>query len=302
MSINYTNYYSNNGYWSYEFKNNAYLTLGAQTQFSFGTGDFTIEFFYYPTNSQPNINYLIDFRTANGLFPSLYVDTNYKVVYYTNTGARITSTKLLDTNIWYHISLVRISGTTTLYINGLREGVAYSDTNNYSVGANRPVIGTNGTSVNSNNLNGRISNLRIVKGTGVYTSNTTVPTVALTNITNTSLLTCHANTILDSSSYAITPTNTNISIIETSPFSSPTFSGVERTFSSILKSNTLIFNSTSYNNTTSNNLLFSIDYNLTDTILLQKNTQANTSTINKNDSWTTQSNKVIFIQPKQYWS
>ena len=53
---------------------------------------------------------------------------------------------------------------------------------------------------------GDISNVRIVKGTALYTSNFTPPTKSLTAITNTVLLTCQGNTIADASSSAHTIT------------------------------------------------------------------------------------------------
>lgn len=47
----------------------------------------------------------------------------------------------------------------------------------------------------------------LLKGTAVYTSNFTVPTSPLTNITNTALLTLQSSTIVDNSSNALTITN-----------------------------------------------------------------------------------------------
>jgi hypothetical protein len=46
---------------------------------------------------------------------------------------------------------------------------------------------------------GNISNLRVVKGTAVYTSNFTPSTTPLTAITNTVLLTCQSSTFIDNS-------------------------------------------------------------------------------------------------------
>ena len=68
-------------------------------------------------------------------------------------------------------------------------------------------------------FNGSISNLRIVKGTAVYTSNFTPSTTPLTAITNTSLLTCQSNRFKDNSAnnYAIVPYGTT-SVQRFSPF------------------------------------------------------------------------------------
>jgi hypothetical protein len=55
-------------------------------------------------------------------------------------------------------------------------------------------------------MNGYISNLRVVKGTAVYTDNFTPPTDSLTAIANTSLLVCHTNRFLDSSTNNFTIT------------------------------------------------------------------------------------------------
>jgi hypothetical protein len=65
-----------------------------------------------------------------------------------------------------------------------------------------------------------MSNIRIVKGTAVYSGATyTVPTAPLTAITNTSLLTCQSNRFVDNSSNAFAITrNGDVSVQAFSPF------------------------------------------------------------------------------------
>jgi hypothetical protein len=70
---------------------------------------------------------------------------------------------------------------------------------------------------------GYISNLRVVKGTAVYTANFVPPTTALTAITNTSLLTLQNATIVDNSTNAFTITNVGTVVTSVqSPFLNPT--------------------------------------------------------------------------------
>jgi len=73
--------------------------------------------------------------------------------------------------------------------------------------------------VQNTDYRGYISNLRIVRGTTVYTTNFTPSTSALTAIANTSLLTCQSNCIKDNSTnnFAITR-NGDTAVVNFSPF------------------------------------------------------------------------------------
>ena len=90
-------------------------------------------------------------------------------------------------NQWFHLAIVRNSGTTTMYVDGVSEGT-WSDSTNYDE-LDKLWIGRHGYSAN-HNFTGWISNFRIVNGTAVYTSNFTPPTAPLTAINNTKLLIC----------------------------------------------------------------------------------------------------------------
>jgi hypothetical protein len=144
-----------------------------------GSGDFTIEF-WIRYGSLGDVT-IIDWRPAstNGAYPTLFNDvgTN-KLIYYANSATRITSSTVFATNTWYHVAIVRYSGSTKMYVNGVNEGSAYSDANNYLSGALRPMIGANGSGNGSNAMNGFIQDLRITKGVARYTANFTAPTAA----------------------------------------------------------------------------------------------------------------------------
>jgi hypothetical protein len=69
--------------------------------------------------------------------------------------------------------------------------------------------GSNGIAIGDDRLgpnnpfHGHLSNIRIIKGTALYTSNFTVPTAPLTNVTNTKLLCCQSST--DATAATVTP-------------------------------------------------------------------------------------------------
>jgi hypothetical protein len=146
--------------------------------------------------------------------------TSNSISVYVNGTPQSTGTNKLPFNVWTHLALVRYSGVTKLYINGVLEtslGTAGSmtDTANYS----GTYIAVGGYYSTSYLWNGSISNFRVVKGTAVYTSNFTPPTAPLTAIANTSLLACQSNRFIDNSpnNFAVT-VNGNTAINPTNPF------------------------------------------------------------------------------------
>ena len=123
---------------------------------------------------------------------------NYFYWYYsTDSSLNITSAAgKFSLNRWHHIVAQRTSGDIYLFVDGELVG------SNTSSGA-AAEFNDNSTAVAiAGDLNGSsqiflgfISNVRIVKGTGVYsTLGFTPPTAPLTNVTNTKLLCCQSNT------------------------------------------------------------------------------------------------------------
>jgi len=168
-----------------------------QTPLALSNSDFTLEAWVYRTSSSSGIIFIGqgDNGTAAGSAYVLYVSSSATSDVYGTSfpggGVGITSPNP-PVNTWAHVAWVRTGGTYSSYLNGVRVGTASTlSTNSINVGsaANAPCIGsaTNGTA----QMQGYISNLRLIKGSGGYDATQTtiqIPTVPLTAITNTSLL------------------------------------------------------------------------------------------------------------------
>jgi hypothetical protein len=173
---------------SMKFDGNADFLVnnGNTNSFAFGTGNFTIEFWMYPTNPALGfVQSIYDQRptSTQGLYPTIYFDGSGNILYYTNSVNRITGSTI-SANAWYHIALTRSGTSTKLFINGTQSGSTYTDSNNYINSSGRPWIGQFSDSTSPlitnalNCFNGYIEDLRITKGVARYTANFTAPTAA----------------------------------------------------------------------------------------------------------------------------
>jgi hypothetical protein len=120
----------------------------------------------------------------------------------------IQSSTAIKLNEWSHIAAVLDGTSVKLYVNGVNSGgTRYTDatlSETFSAGQGGSFNGINSggfaqstefyvgrvseVAVTSSHWNGYVSNLRIVPGTQVYTSNFTPPSAPLTNISGTKLL------------------------------------------------------------------------------------------------------------------
>lgn len=141
--------------------------------------------------------------------------------YYFNGGAvtNAFSTATVALNTWTHIAMVynNTTGTIKGYISGVEVfSVAKQGTPQAASGRTFNI----GISQNTT-YNGYISNLRVVRGSLVYTGNFTPSTTPLTAVTNTSLLVAKSNRFIDNSTNNFTITrNGDTRITPFSPFSS----------------------------------------------------------------------------------
>lgn len=189
-----------------------YLASASTSDLAFGTGDWTIECWVYPTASPSNMR-LWNFSGSqdNG---DLNVGSTGTLNYYNGSVSTTSTGGLVPVNQWTHIAIVRSSGTVKGYVNGV-EALSQSTTPN-TTSAREIYIGGNVNTL----FNGYMSNFRIVKGTAVYTSNFSVPTSNLTAITGTVLLTCQEDNIFTDGSGVSTglTVNGNLTASTETPF------------------------------------------------------------------------------------
>lgn len=194
--------------------------LQTSSGITLGTGDFTVEAWVFNTTSGQKPEIWIN----GGQVGQFVVSTNFNVADAgvilgalspagSGWSVALAGSTALTENTWNHIAWVRASGVITVYLNGVAGGTYSNSSNSISLGR----IGAFDSS--TYDLNGYISNLRVVAGTAVYTANFTPPTAPLTAITNTSLLTCQSNRFIDNSSNAFAITvNGTPSVQAFSPF------------------------------------------------------------------------------------
>jgi hypothetical protein len=161
-----------------------YLKIPNTPAFNLSAGDWTIECWINLSaltaeariwslgtyGSNPEVALLIGGGGAGGSSNDLQFN-------YLGNSTLITASSVNSTGVWMHVAVVRYSGTTTLYVNGVSKGT--TATNPWTSSSTSFWIG--GWSQNNNQMTGYIDDLRITKGYARYTSNFTPPTSAFKN-------------------------------------------------------------------------------------------------------------------------
>jgi hypothetical protein len=172
-----------NGGSGYFDGNGDYLSVAYNSALNLGTGDFTVEFWFYNTTTvgSPYDLYLA-LCGPSGL--AIYRNSSNKLSIDQNAvGILMTSTNNVPQGQWTHIAVTRSGTALKAFMNGVQEASVTNSTN-FS-GTSTTTIFSQGASAY---CTGYGSDFRIVKGTAVYTAAFTPPTAPLTAITNTSLL------------------------------------------------------------------------------------------------------------------
>jgi hypothetical protein len=196
--------------WSTFFSSSGtnYLSLAASTAFGFGTGAFTIECWFLQTATNTSTyGGIIDVRTTPSAHQgtAIAINTSNQLYFYDGpNNATVTDTTALALGQWYHIALTRdASGVWRLFKNGAQVATTTAVDD---LGSTQTVRIGQTIDNTSTWVAGNISNVRVVKGTALYTAAFTPPTGPLTAVSGTSLLTCQNSYFVDNSTNAATLT------------------------------------------------------------------------------------------------
>jgi hypothetical protein len=167
-----------------------YLDLAANTAFDFGTGDFTVEFWYRSTATPAGFARVIAPRTstnpASGGLQIWHASSTANgavtdAIELAQTGGTgvtaSTKTAISDSN-WHHIAFSRQGTTVRAYFDGVCKDVK-ADNNNYTRGGTEGIRIAGLASLAANTfVNGYIDDLRITKGVAIYTKPSYTPPAA----------------------------------------------------------------------------------------------------------------------------
>tara|TARA_R100000655_G_scaffold4003_1_gene13345 strand:+ start:341 stop:2965 length:2625 start_codon:yes stop_codon:yes gene_type:complete len=205
---------------------NDWLTIGSSSDFTMGTGDFTIEGWVKFEQIKNGGLFQISedstgYSTAydNSIAMSVGNSSGVWNCYAGGSGKPPSPPSDMATKYakapgkWIHFAYCRASGTSRIFLNG-EIFSSWTDTYNYQ--GTYLCIG-NYYSPN-HELEGKISNFRIVKGTGLYTTTFKPPTEPLTNISGTVLLCCNNSSVTGST---VTPGTISVTGSVTADTDSP---------------------------------------------------------------------------------
>ena len=247
--------------WSGYFDgSNDFLSIPTSSSFNFGTGDFTVECWVNWSSTTTNRGIISRYAGASSGWALRYDNTSGPTLNWINGDTSIliaSHTPIAGT--WYHYAVCRSGTTLRIFINGTQ-----SASTTYS--GNQDTSSTLYIGQLSNTLwpvNGYISNVRILKGTALYTAAFTPSTNPLLPVANTILLTCNSNRFVDYSAAnnVITKGGDGASTVSKfSPFSSVTVtpasysgyfdaSGSTTTFPTIYTTSSTILNLYTANST-----------------------------------------------------
>ena len=182
-------------------RNNPACLIVPSDDFALGTGDFTLECWYYRSGLGTHDDAVGNIIMMTGNTPNdqngiWLADAQGKLEGRVHYGSGswnldITSSTTMSANTWYHVAMSRSGSAVKIFIDGALEASGTSSSDLTTAYSNEAYIGGQGNSFGNRGINGYVSNARI-SNTALYTAAFTVPSARLEKLSSTLLLCCQS--------------------------------------------------------------------------------------------------------------
>jgi hypothetical protein len=155
---------------------NGNFSVPASSDWAFGTGDFTIEWFQYQTDSNSNPR-VFAIGTYNTQTIGCSIEGSLFYAWFSSgiSFGSVTPYK----NAWVHFAIVRSSSSLRVYKNGTAISTPKANATNINNTSTALTFGNETIKSVGSSFGGYMTGIRICKGLAVYTGNFTKPTSPL---------------------------------------------------------------------------------------------------------------------------
>jgi hypothetical protein len=151
------------------------LSVSSHADFGFGTGSFTVDCWVYKIATVAWETFVDTYSYVNNGFICGLKDSDSTIAFYSEggTGWNYAGGTALALNTWYHLAWVRDGNNFRMFVNGTQQGstFTFSSSDNYTEG--QLLIGSRAS---AQYINGYMDEIRVTKGTALWTQSFTPPT------------------------------------------------------------------------------------------------------------------------------
>ena len=150
--------------------------------FAYGTGDFTLEYWTFPTvENTTRIIYSQTISGANYFMSGISSGNLARFTFAVTGGGANVFGPAVPINTWSHVAVVRLNGVVTVYADGVG-GTPGNCTQDFNNTTYIPTIGGYSHDGGPEPASGYLDEVRITKGVARYTANFTPPTAPFPDI------------------------------------------------------------------------------------------------------------------------
>ena len=182
-----------------------YLSVASNAAFGYGTGDFSLEFWAYPSVSSDNNRVIWH---TNDDFNLELINSGGSLLQFFSGSARTSTPYTYTVNAWNHCAITRQSGTARMFINGKL-------VNNFAFTSSKATTALNIASNGSVYFTGNLTDVRIVKG-GIPSAYVTASTTNGTQIFTPPTAPFTSSDSLSAGSVSLLTNMTNAGILDNS--------------------------------------------------------------------------------------